>query len=292
VFGEKIVMRLLPKSTKPPSLTDLGIRAGALKSLETQMLRPHGIILITGPTGSGKTTSLYAILSKLSTAKVNILTIEDPVEYQIVGANQVQVNAQVGLTFATALRAFLRQDPNIILVGEIRDTETADLAIQAALTGHQVFSTLHTNSAAGALPRLLDMGAEPFLVASAVNAIIGQRILRKICSHCRVAFTPAPEVVDSFKNTLGAMMPTKGVQMYKGNGCAECANTGYQGRTGIYEALVVTEKLSRLVLERASSSEIEKQSIADGMITMKQDGYLKVLEGITTLEEVLRVAQD
>lgn len=292
VYGEKVVMRLLSKSDKPPSLQELGLRAIALKNLEAQMTRTHGIILICGPTGSGKTTSLYSILSKLSTSKINILTIEDPVEYQIVGANQVQVNAQIGLTFASALRSFLRQDPNIILVGEIRDKETAELAIQAALTGHQVFSTLHTNSAAGALPRLLDMGMEPFLLASSINAVEGQRILRKTCQHCRYSFVPPPEVAPNIAQTLGKLMPQGQVQLYKGKGCSECGHLGYQGRIGIFEVLPVSEKIMRLTLERASASDIEKQAVEEGMITLKQDGYLKALEGITTLEEVLRVAQD
>lgn len=292
VHGEKVVLRLLPKSQKAPTLSELGIRAASLKMLDTQLLRPHGIILICGPTGSGKTTTLYSILSKLSTTRVNILTIEDPVEYQIVGANQVQVNQAIGLTFATALRSFLRQDPNIILVGEIRDTETADLAVQAALTGHQVFSTLHTNSAAGALPRLLDMGEEPFLVTSAVNAIVGQRILRKICTHCQVTYTPPPEIIENITKALGPLMPKQVVQLYKGNGCGNCGYSGYLGRSGIYEVLPMTEKIVKLVLARSSTDDIEKQAIEEGMITMKQDGYLKVIEGQTTLEEVLRVAQD
>lgn len=293
VFGEKMVMRLLSKSEKPPTLQELGLRATALKNLEGQLLRSHGINLICGPTGSGKTTTLYSILSRLSTTRVNILTIEDPVEYQIPGANQVQVNPAIGLTFANALRSFLRQDPNIILVGEIRDTETAELAIQAALTGHQVFSTLHTNSASGALPRLLDMGLEPFLLASSINAVEGQRILRKICTHCRVAYVPPPEVTENIKSVLGALMPQGGqVQLYKGRGCLECGNLGYSGRIGIFEVLIVSEKIMRMVLERASAVDIEKQATNEGMITLKQDGYQKVLEGLTTLEEVLRVAQD
>ncbi len=292
VFGEKVVMRLLSKSEKPPTLPELGLRAGALKNLELQLLRPHGVIIICGPTGSGKTTTLYSILSRLSTTKVNILTIEDPVEYQIVGANQVQVNTQIGLTFASALRSFLRQDPNIILVGEIRDTETTDLAIQAALTGHQVFSTLHTNSAAGALPRLIDMGAEPFLLSSAINAVEGQRILRKVCPHCKSIYTPPPEVLENFKQILGSLTPTGPIQFYKGTGCNECGHSGYLGRIGIYEVLVVSDKIMQLILRRAATGEIEKQAVAEGMITMKQDGYLKVAEGITTMEEVLRVAQD
>lgn len=292
IFGEKVVLRLLPKSQKPPTLLELGLRASALKSLEMQLTRTHGIILICGPTGSGKTTTLYSILSKLSSSKVNILTVEDPVEYHIGGANQVQVNPQIGLTFASALRSFLRQDPNIILVGEIRDAETAELAIQAALTGHQVFSTLHTNSAAGALPRMLDMGMEPFLLASAVNAVQGQRILRKLCEHCRYPYTPPPEVIANIQQVLGNLMPRTPIQLYKGKGCGECGGLGYLGRIGIYEVMVVSDKIMHLTLERASAAEIEKQAVTEGMMTMKQDGYLKVLEGITTLEEVLRVAQD
>lgn len=292
VFGEKVVLRLLPKSQKAPTLPDLGLRGTALKKLESQLLRSHGIILICGPTGSGKTTTLYSILSRISTNKVNILTIEDPVEYHIPGANQVQVNPGIGLTFAEALRSFLRQDPNIILVGEIRDTETAELAIQAALTGHQVFSTLHTNSASGALPRLLDMGVEPFLLASSVNAVEGQRILRKICQNCKYSFTPPPEVVENIKQVLGPLMPKGTIKLYKGKGCPICANTGYVGRTGIYEVMTVSDRIMRLILTRASTADIEKQAIDESMITLKQDGYLKALEGVTTLEEVLRVGQD
>ena len=301
VFGEKVVLRLLPKSSVAPSLLELGLRGSSLKSLESQLLRTHGIILICGPTGSGKTTTLYSILSKISTTKVNILTIEDPVEYQIPGVNQVQVNPNVGLTFAQALRSFLRQDPNIIMVGEIRDTETAELAIQAALTGHQVFSSLHTNSAAGSAPRLLDMGVEPFLLASALNAVLGQRVVRKICPKCKVEFSPSPEVVDNIKYVLGNLVPASrgepqsvqgGIKLYKGEGCNFCAHTGYLGRVGIFEVLVVTEKIAKLILEHSSSATFEEQAIKDGMISMKQDGYLKVLESVTTLEEILRVAQD
>lgn len=292
VFGEKAVLRLLPKSTRPPTLIELGLRPYGLKNLDTQLLRAHGIILICGPTGSGKTTSLYSILSKMSTTKVNILTIEDPVEYHIEGANQVQVNPQIGLTFAAALRSFLRQDPNIILVGEIRDTETAELAIQAALTGHHVFSTLHTNSAAGALPRLLDMGMEPFLLASAINAVLGQRILRKICSNCKISFTPPPEVAENIRFVLGPLAPKGEIKLFKGQGCNQCNRLGYQGRVGIFEVLIISEKIMRLIFERAATADIEKQAILEGMMTLKQDGYLKAVEGVTTLEEVLRVAQD
>lgn len=297
VFGEKVVMRLLPKTQGAPTLLELGLRGGTLKSLESQLLRTHGIILICGPTGSGKTTTLYSILSKISTTKVNVLTIEDPVEYQIPGVNQVQVNPQVGLTFAAALRSFLRQDPNIIMVGEIRDTETAELAIQAALTGHQVFSTLHTNSAPGAPPRLLDMGVEPFLLTSALNAVMAQRVVRKICPHCKVEYTPPPEVLESLKNNLGKLLPNafttpNSLRLYKGEGCNVCGHTGFLGRIGIFEALVVSDAIAKLILEHASSTSLEHAAVSGGMITLKQDGFLKVLEGITTLEEVLRVAQD
>ena len=292
VFGEKAVLRLLPKSTDAPSLLELGLRGSSLKSLESQLLRSHGIILVCGPTGSGKTTTLYSILSRVSTTRVNVLTVEDPVEYQIPGVNQVQVNPTVGLTFAQALRSFLRQDPNIIMVGEIRDTETAELGIQAALTGHQVYSSLHTNSAAGAPPRLLDMGVEPFLLASALNSVVGQRVVRKICPKCRVEIPASPEVLENIKHVLGNLFPTQSATLYKGGGCSFCAQTGYLGRVGIFEVLVVGDKITKLILEHSASSEFETQALADGMITMKQDGYLKVLEGVTTMEEVLRVAQD
>ena len=295
VFGEKVVMRLLPKSTGAPTFLELGLRGTSLKSLENQLLRAYGIILICGPTGSGKTTTLYSILSRISTTKVNVLTIEDPVEYQISGVNQVQVNPTIGLTFASALRNFLRQDPNIIMVGEIRDTETAELAIQAALTGHQVFSTVHTNSAAGAPPRLLDMGVEPFLLTSALNAVVGQRVVRKICHRCKIEFNAPPEVIGNIRKVLGNFIPQSlaaNMKLYKGQGCSFCGKTGYLGRVGIFEVLVMTEPIVKLILEHASAGAIEEAAVAQGMIKMKQDGYLKVLEGITTMEEVLRVAQE
>ncbi|OGG29217.1 hypothetical protein A2973_05840 [Candidatus Gottesmanbacteria bacterium RIFCSPLOWO2_01_FULL_49_10] len=299
VHGEKIVMRLLKKSGGIPTLQELGLRGLALKNLETAMLRPHGIILVTGPTGSGKTTTLYAVLARLNSARVNIMTLEDPVEYEIAGVNQVQINPAAGLTFATGLRSFLRQDPNIVLVGEIRDTETTDLAIQAALTGHLVFSTLHTNNAAGAVPRLLDLGAEPFLVASAVNAIVGQRIARRICPTCKEEYIPEQSVVDDMKKTLGTLVPPdKKIVLYRGKKtmgdlpCQSCVGMGYVGRLGIFEVFPVSEIMSKLILARAPMGDIEKQAVSEGMITMKQDGYMKALEGVTTLEEVLRVAQD
>lgn len=293
VYGEKIVMRLLRKSGGIPTLPELGLTGVALKNLETTILRPHGIIIISGPTGSGKTTTLYAILSKLNTTRVNIMSLEDPVEYQIAGVNQVQINPAVGLTFATGLRAFLRQDPNIILVGEIRDQETTDLALQAALTGHLVFSTLHTSNAAGVLPRLLDLGAESFLLASTMSALVGQRIARKICGHCKQSYVPPQQLIQEIQTILGKLYPaSQQVKLYRGKGCSECGNSGYLGRIGVFEVLVVSEKIARLVLTHPDSATIEKQAIEEGMITMKQDGYMKALQGVTTIEEVIRVAQE
>lgn len=292
-FGEKIVMRLLRKSGGIPTLEELGVSGPTKKTLENAILRPHGIIIVCGPTGSGKTTTLYSVLSKLNTPKVNISTLEDPVEYQIAGINQVQVNPAVGLTFAEGLRSFLRQDPNIILVGEIRDQETTELAIQAALTGHLVFSTLHTSSASGALPRLLDLKAETFLLASTMNAVLAQRIVRKVCQTCKTEYDPPAQMVEEMKAVLGKYFPKeKTVKLYKGKGCDECGGTGYIGRIGIFEAVNISEKIGSLILQHADSGTIEKEAIEEGMITMKQDGYLKVLQGLTTIEEVLRVAQE
>ncbi len=292
-WGEKIVMRLLKKTGGIPDLPDLGLRGRGLKNLEDAILRPHGIVLICGPTGSGKTTTLYSIIQRINTPKVNIITLEDPIEYKIAGVNQVQVNPAAGLTFASGLRSFLRQDPNVILVGEIRDKETADLAVQASLTGHLVFSTIHTNDAAGTLPRLMDMGAEPYLLASSMTAVVAQRVTRKIHEKCRVAYDPDPKVVSEIKAVVGNLWPEgKPMKLYKGKGCADCNNSGYYGRVGIFEVLSITEKISRLILERSPASVVEKQAREEGMITLKQDGYLKVLEGVTTLEEILRVAQD
>lgn len=291
--GEKIVMRLLRKSGGIPTLPELGLTGMGLKILETAILKPHGIILVCGPTGSGKTTTLYSVLAKLNTTRVNIVSLEDPVEYQIQGVNQVQINPAVGLTFASGLRSFLRQDPNIILVGEIRDKETTDLALQAALTGHLVFSTLHTSNAVGALPRLLDLGAEGFLLASSINAIVGQRIVRKICTYCKESYPPPQQLIAEMQSILGPLFPkTAEIKLYRGKGCSECGNTGYMGRIGIYEVLPITEKISQLVLQHPDASTIERQARADGMITMQQDGYLKALSGWTTIEEVLRVAQE
>ena len=292
-WGEKVVMRLLKKSGGVPSLQELGLRGRALKNLEDAILRPHGIISICGPTGSGKTTTLYSIIQKLNTPKVNIMTLEDPIEYKIGGVNQVQVNPGVGLTFASGLRSFLRQDPNIILVGEIRDAETAELAVQASLTGHLVFATLHTNDAAGALPRLLDMGSEPFLLASSMTAIVAQRVLRKIDEKTKEAYDPEPHILDDMRAVLGPLFPkNQQIKFYRGKPTAENNNSGYHGRVGVFEVIPVTEAIAQLILKRSSSGEIQATAVKEGMITMKQDGYLKVLEGITTIEEVLRVAQE
>lgn len=293
VHGEKVVMRLLKKSGGVPSLPDLGLTGPSLKNLETAITRPHGIILVTGPTGSGKTTTLYSVLSKLNTPKVNIVTLEDPVEYEIAGINQVQVNPLAGLTFASGLRSFLRQDPNIILVGEIRDNETTSLAIQAALTGHLVFSTLHTNNASTAIPRLIDLGAEPFLIVSVLNAVEAQRIVRRVCTFCKESYTPSPEITADIKKVLGALMAdTADMKLFRGKRCKECNDTGYLGRIGIFETIPVTSIIGKMILRRATAEEIENQAKEEGLITLMQDGYLKVVDGITTIEEVLRVAQE
>lgn len=298
VDGEKIVMRLLRKSTNVPTLGDLGLRGAALKNLEDSIKVPHGIVLITGPTGSGKTTTLYSVLHILNTPRVNIVTLEDPVEYQIDGVNQVQINTKAGLTFATGLRSFLRQDPNIIMVGEIRDNETADLAIQASLTGHLVFSTLHTNSSSGALPRLLDMQAEPFLLASSMTCVVAQRVVRKICDNCKESYAPPAAVLEEIKKVLGPLYDSYVKQhgganpvLWRGRKCDSCGETGYKGRIGVFEVLKVTEKIGKLILERSPATQIEKVAVEDGMLLMEEDGYLKALEGLTTLEEVMRVAK-
>jgi type IV pilus assembly protein PilB len=295
VHGEKIVMRLLRKTGGIPTLPELGFSPRSLKDIEEAITKPNGIVLVTGPTGSGKTTTLYSILTKINSPTTNIMTLEDPVEYQINGINQVQINPQAGLTFSSGLRSFLRQDPNIILVGEIRDSETTGLAIQAALTGHLVFSTLHTNDAASTIPRLIDLGAEPFLIASVLDAIVAQRILRRVCTYCKAEYTPDQPVQDDIKQVLGPLLPLKykdaPITLTKGNGCEECQNSGYLGRVGIYEVLKVTKTLHTLIFKSAPADEIFAQAISEGFITMKQDGYLKALEGTTTIEEIIRSAE-
>ncbi|PIP63660.1 type II secretion system protein GspE [Candidatus Roizmanbacteria bacterium CG22_combo_CG10-13_8_21_14_all_34_12] len=295
VFGEKVVMRLLKKTGGIPTLSELGFGGPQLKELEEAIAKPYGIILITGPTGSGKTTTLYSILSRLNKPTVNIVTLEDPVEYQITGINQVQINAQAGLTFATGLRAFLRQDPNIILVGEVRDKETTQLAIQAALTGHLVFSTLHTNDAVTAIPRLIDLGAESFLIASVLTAVLGQRISRKICPYCKISYQAPPETVVNIKSVLGPLFPKKyestPVLLSKGKGCQECGKTGYLGRIAIFEILKVTTAINQHIIHQDPAEVIEKTAKKEGFVKMIEDGFLKVLDGVTTMEEVLRVAE-
>lgn len=295
VFGEKVVMRLLKKTGGIPLLAELGVRGTQYQQLQTAITKPHGIVLVTGPTGSGKTTTLYSLLSQLNKTSVNISTLEDPVEYQIPGINQVQINPQAGLTFASGLRAFLRQDPNIILVGEIRDKETTQLAIQAALTGHLVFSTLHTNDSATAIPRLIDLGAEPFLIATVMNGILAQRIARRICEHCREQYTPEQPIQDDVRQVLGKLLPAKyataPITLYRGRGCEECGNSGYRGRLGIYEFLVITPTVTSMIVGEVNAKDIEQKGLDEGLILMKQDGYLKSLDGITTLEEVLRIAE-
>lgn len=380
--GEKIVMRLLDESSKALTLEELGYKGQALITIERALKKPHGMLLVTGPTGSGKSTTLYSVLSALNTIGVNISTVEDPVEYRIQGVNQTQVNSKVGMTFSSGLRSLLRQDPDIIMVGEIRDSETAEIAVHAALTGHVVLSTLHTNDAAGCLPRLLDMEIEPFLISSTVNAVVGQRLVRKLCPSCVEAYTPdekiIEEIIEDFglrkefltsgkaavaakeasaevespvttgalgerkieipadadlskksildkiaadpecvdrsakeaeeialrnqifltedekdKKTSKSNKPeTLKLTLYRSTGCNKCDNTGYLGRMGIYEVLEVDEEIGKLIVARASTENIQRIAIKNGMITMQQDGFLKALEGITTVEEVLRVTRE
>lgn len=372
VDGEKVVMRLLDESTKAPTLEELGFSGTALLNIKKALTKPHGMLLVTGPTGSGKSTTLYSAISLLNSIEVNISTVEDPIEYRVPGVNQTQVNTKTGMTFASGLRALLRQDPDIIMVGEIRDTETAEMAVHAALTGHIVLSTLHTNNAAGCLPRLLDMEVEPFLIASTVNAVIGQRLVRKLCPDCREAYEvdkeQIEEIVDTFdldRNFLIASPPKNVVQeiekiseggekvipapktldkkvsildqiaqdptiinrsmqkaeenekglreqifikpqqdqkkegshelsltLYRPVGCKKCNKTGYEGRIGIYEVLDMTDKIGGMIVSRATTDDLQKQAIEEGMITMAQDGFIKSLIGITTIEEVLRVTRE
>jgi general secretion pathway protein E len=249
----------------------------------------HGILLVTGPTGSGKTTTLYAALNSINSPDKNIITIEDPIEYQLKGVGQMQVNPKIDLTFANGLRSILRQDPDVIMVGEIRDVETAEIAIHASLTGHLVFSTLHTNDSAGAITRLLDMGIEPFLVSSSVVAIIAQRLIRMVCPDCRAGYSPPLEELEK----LGLVSKNeKGRTFYRGQGCAACMNTGYRGRTGIYEILVLDDEIRNLILSKTDANTIKNRAVEKGMITLKQDGAGKITRGMTTTEEVLRVTQD
>lgn len=286
IFGEKIVMRLLDKSSIRLGLEELGFSSDTLKKFKGMIRRPYGLILVTGPTGSGKTTTLYSALNSINSIDKNIITIEDPVEYQLKMVNQVQVNPKAGVTFATGLRSILRQDPDIIMVGEIRDRETATIAIQAALTGHLVLSTLHTNDAAGAIARLVDMGAEPFLVASSLISVAAQRLVRKICTRCKKAYQPPEDLLKS----LGVKVDR--ISFMKGDGCQECRSTGYSGRIGVYELLSIDEGIRNLIISRASSNAIRTHAISNGFATLRDEGIKKVLEGQTTAEEVLRVTQE
>ncbi|MGD0819836.1 MAG: type II secretion system ATPase GspE [Desulfomonilia bacterium] len=289
VNGERVVMRILDKSSVLMGLEELGYYADDLAIMEHFITQEHGIILVTGPTGSGKTTSLYSMLSKVNSPDKNILTIEDPIEYQLKGIGQIPVNAKVGLTFASGLRSIVRQDPDIILVGEIRDLETAEIAIQAALTGHLVFSTLHTNDASSAITRLIDMGIEPFLVTSSVNAIVAQRLTRKICPVCKQQYFPESETL--MEIGLSQEMLGKDGFLWRGAGCKECLGTGYKGRTGIYEILTVSDAIKTTILKTSDSNIIKKQAVSEGLHTLREDGARKVEDGITTIEEVLRVTQ-
>lgn len=320
--GEKVVMRILNESNNALTLKQLGYWGHSLKVINNAIIQPNGMILVTGPTGSGKSTSLFSVLSMLNTPDVNISTIEDPVEYKIPGVNQTQTNNKAGMTFASGLRALLRQDPNIIMVGEIRDGETANLGVQAALTGHLVFSTLHTNNAATCLPRLLDMGIEPFLIASTVQAVVGQRLVRRLCGECRIAFQPdAASVqalvamfhlkegqdfshihnleIQAMEQEVGGKTPAGTneqtiIQLWKANpdGCKECHGIGFKGRIGIYEVLGISQPVQKMITANATSTQIQDQAIIDGMTTMQTDGLIKAIRGNTTVEEVMRVTRE
>ena len=319
--GEKVVMRILDESNQAVKLDQLGYWGLSLTTVKDAMAQPNGMILVTGPTGSGKSTSLFSVLSELNTPDVNISTIEDPVEYKIPGVNQTQTNAKAGMTFASGLRALLRQDPNIIMVGEIRDGETANLGVQAALTGHLVFSTLHTNNAATCLPRLLDMGIEPFLIASTVKAVIGQRLVRRLCMNCRQEYTPSEEEIkyiaemfkintesikkihnledQAFEDKIGGDTPMGSTdlgieRLWRPNpeGCDECGHNGFKGRVGIYEVLGISIPIQKMITANATSNDIQDQAISEGMVTMQMDGLIKSLRGITTVEEVLRSTRE
>lgn len=285
-YGERVVLRLLDKTKIFISVTELGMPNERLGEFNELINAAHGIFLVTGPTGSGKTTTLYAALSQINSTDKNIITIEDPIEYQLEGVGQIQVNPKIDLTFSRGLRSIVRQDPDVILVGEIRDLETAEIAIQSALTGHLVFSTLHTNDAASAVTRLIDMGIEPFLITSSVIAILAQRLVRVICPLCKEAYTPDEQSLLKVGITPEML---KGRSIYRGRGCPACLNTGYSGRTGIFELLLVNESIQNLILKTSDSNAITQKAVENGMVTLRQDGAQKVLKGITTIEEVFRV---
>jgi general secretion pathway protein E len=287
IHGESIVMRLLDRSSMFLTFDRLGLARGPAEALESLIRRPHGMVLVTGPTGSGKTTTLYAALDKINAPERKIITVEDPVEYQLKGVNQIPVHPAIGLTFASGLRHIVRQDPDVILVGEIRDRETAEIAIQAALTGHLVLSTLHTNDAAGAVTRLQEMGCEPYLVCSALVGVLAQRLVRRICPACRVSDHPDPADLLALGIT-----DTGGIQLSRGAGCDECRGTGYRGRTGIYELLRLTEDARELILARAAAGALRRHAIARGMTTLREDAWAKAGAGVTTVAEIVRVTQE
>ena len=288
-FGERAVLRLLDKSNSVLALEDIGIDDELLLQINQMIHRSHGIFLVTGPTGSGKTTTLYAALSRLNTKEKNIITVEDPIEYQLTGVGQIQVNPKINLTFANGLRSILRQDPDVIMIGEIRDAETAEIAVQSALTGHIVFSTLHTNDSAGALTRLSDMGIEPFLAASSVMGVVAQRLVRTICPYCRESYQPTPDVLKEM-GFGGAFSPD--VVAYRGRGCDKCMQLGYRGRTGIYEMLTVDDTIRELILKKSDSATIKYAAIQGGMLPLREAGLAKAFAGNTSLEEILRVTQE
>jgi type IV pilus assembly protein PilB len=289
VEGELVVMRLLDKSKRIPTLTDLGLADWMREHFERILTRPTGALLVTGPTGSGKSTTLYASLNQINTPDINIITVEDPVEYRLPGLNQVQVNPRAGMTFSGALRSILRSDPDVVMVGEIRDAETAKMAIEAALTGHLVLSTLHTNDAPSALTRLNEMGVEPFLTGSAVSAVLAQRLARRLCTHCCEMYIPTREEMLNARFSPEQVAAADGVSLYRKRGCPRCNQTGYRGRTGIYQLMTMTEEVSRLAAERASREELERAAMASGMRTLWDDGLAKVASGLTSLEEIGRV---
>ncbi len=309
--GEKVVMRLLDETSKGLTLEKMGLYGDALEKVHQHIKRPNGMILVTGPTGSGKTSTLYTVMDILNTSEVNISTVEDPVEYRMPRVNQTQINPKIGMTFAAALRSLLRQDPDIIMVGEIRDGETMQIAIEAAMTGHLVLSTLHTNSAAGALPRLLDMGAEAFLVASTVNIVIAQRLVRKLCNDCKVEYNfdqatikdlqasfELAEILEVMKKTpqlkgiVNEKSTWKDIKFYKAKGCEQCNNEGYHGRQGIFEVLVIDEEIGKLITASASTDEIERKAKEEGMHKMYEDGFIKAAMGVTSIEEIIRVTKE
>ncbi|WP_457640545.1 type II secretion system ATPase GspE [Persephonella sp.] len=289
VFGERIVIRLLDRSNKLLTLEELGFDTEDLEKYERIIRKPYGLVLVTGPTGSGKSTTLYASLLKLKTPRKNIITIEDPVEYQINGIGQIQVNPKINLTFANGLRSILRQDPDIVMVGEIRDLETAEIAIHASMTGHLVLSTLHTNDAPSAVARLVDMGVEPFLVASSLEGVIAQRLIRKICENCKEEYTPKIEETEEIKKFMKKDLKIE--KLYRGKGCDQCLGTGFKGRIAIYEIMEIDEEMRGVISKQPESMAVREKAISKGMKTLIEDGMEKIVQGITTIEEVLQVVQ-